>query len=54
MKEMLLQLTEYNGLYDHWKELVTKLEKKPVNVNITDFDETIFARKEQSSTTNGQ
>ena len=47
MKEKLLELTEFNWLYDHWKNLVSQLEKKDQNIIITDLDDTIFSRKEQ-------
>jgi hypothetical protein len=47
MKEKLLELTQFNWLYDHWKNLVSQLGKKDVNIIVTDLDDTIFSRKEQ-------
>lgn len=47
MKEKLLELTQFNWLYDHWKNLVSQLDKKDVNIIVTDLDDTIFSRKEQ-------
>jgi hypothetical protein len=47
MKEKLLELTQFNWLYDHWKNLVSQLNKKDVNIIVTDLDDTIFSRKEQ-------
>lgn len=47
MQEKLLELTEFNWLYTHWKNLVSQLEKKDQNIIITDLDDTIFSRKEQ-------
>lgn len=47
MKEKLLELTKFNWLYDHWKNLVSQLDKKDVNIIVTDLDDTIFSRNEQ-------
>jgi hypothetical protein len=47
MKEKLLELTQFNWLYDHWKYLVSQLDKKDVNIIVTDLDDTIFSRNEQ-------
>jgi len=47
MKEKLLELTQFNWLYNHWKNLVSQLDKKDVNIIVTDLDDTIFSRNEQ-------
>lgn len=47
LKELLSDLTPYVGLIDVWKEHEKNLEKKDININIVDFDDTLFSRKEQ-------
>lgn len=47
MKNKLLELTPFNGLFNHWKKLVSSLDRKDVNIIISDLDDTIFSRNEQ-------
>lgn len=39
-----------NGVYQYWKDHVQQLPKKDINVNISDYDATLFGRKEQLET----
>lgn len=47
MKSKLLELTPFIGLFNHWKNLVSQLERKNINIIISDLDDTIFSRNEQ-------
>ncbi len=47
MREKLKNLTPNFWLYDYWKQKVHLLEKKDVNIVISDFDDCIFCRKDQ-------
>ena len=47
MQNKLKQLTPYYGLYDFWKHKVKDLEKKDINFNILDLDDTIFSVSER-------
>ncbi len=47
MKEKLKNLTPNFWLYDYWKQKVNSLEKKDINIIISDFDDCIFCRKDQ-------
>lgn len=47
MKSKLLELTPFIGLFNHWKNLVSQLERKNINIIICDLDDTIFSRNEQ-------
>ena len=47
MKEKLKKLTPNNYIIDYWKDEIKNLEKKDTNLNVIDFDDTIFSREEQ-------
>lgn len=47
MQDKLKELTEFHGLYNHWKDLVSKLEKKDISIIITDLDDCLYSRNEQ-------
>ena len=47
MKNKLKNLTPHNFIIDYWKEEIIKLNKKDIEINVADFDYTIFSRDEQ-------
>jgi len=47
MKEKLKKLTPNNFILDYWKDEIKKLEKKEIEINVADFDYTLFSRDEQ-------
>jgi hypothetical protein len=47
MIEKLKELTDYYGLYHHWKEKVEFLERKDIDIIITDLDDCLYSRNEQ-------
>ncbi len=47
MQNKLKNLTPNSWIIDYWKEAIINLEKKDININIADFDYTIFSRDEQ-------
>ena len=36
-----------NWVYSYWKRCILELERKDINVNISDYDSTLFGRKDQ-------
>ncbi len=38
------------GVYRYWQRQIAELERKDINVNICDYDATLFGRKEQLET----
>ena len=47
MKNKLKNLTPHNFIIDYWKDEIIKLNKKDIEINVADFDYTIFSRDEQ-------
>ena len=47
MKNKLKNLTPHNFIIDYWKDEIIKLNKKNIEINVADFDYTIFSRDEQ-------
>jgi len=47
MKNKLKNLTTHNFIIDYWKDEIKKIEKKDIEINVADFDYTIFSRDEQ-------
>jgi len=47
MKEKQEKLINIEWIYDFWKDQVQCLEKKDINLNVADFDYTLFCRNEQ-------
>ncbi|MDQ7009638.1 MAG: hypothetical protein Q9M94_05095 [Candidatus Gracilibacteria bacterium] len=47
MKNKLKNLTSNNYIIDYWFDEIKKLDKKDIEINITDFDYTLFSRDEQ-------
>ena len=47
MKNKQKELINIDNVYDFWKEWAQTLEKKDININIADFDDTLFSRDEQ-------
>jgi len=47
MQNKLKQLTPNSWIINYWKEAIINLKTKDININIADFDYTIFSRDEQ-------
>lgn len=46
-KEKLKNLTKNSFIIDYWKEEINNLKKNNLELKVADFDDTLFARKEQ-------
>ena len=47
MEKKQKKLIEIKWIYDFWKEWENNLEKKDIEINVVDFDSTLFSRNEQ-------